>query len=145
MTNGALSFRTPASTPPNTFSAGAIVVNFLHLGQGTNLTSPIPGEDPNICQCRARYVFPASLPTIFSHSARFWSMGIDKELGSFNWLGSDNSGWFLCPKKTSRNSTVYQVMKEVTVNDQRQIGCLSGLALIAIDYFGASPAAEVYF
>lgn len=36
-------------------------------------------------------------------------------------------------------------MKEVTVNDQRQIGCLSGVALVAIDYFGASPAAEMYF
>ena len=24
------------------------MVNFLHLGQGTNLTSPIPGEDPNL-------------------------------------------------------------------------------------------------
>lgn len=47
-TNGALSYLTPASTPPDTFSTGAIVVNFLHLGQGTNLTSPIPGEDPNL-------------------------------------------------------------------------------------------------
>lgn len=47
-TNGALSYLTPASTPPNTFSAGAIVVNFLHLGQGKNLTSPIPGEDPDL-------------------------------------------------------------------------------------------------
>jgi hypothetical protein len=34
--------------------------------------------------------------------------GFDEDLGSFNWLGSDDSGWFLCPQKTSRNSTVYR-------------------------------------
>lgn len=72
-------------------------------------------------------------------------MGFDEEKGSFNWLGFNNSGWLLCPQKASRNSKVYQVMKEVTINDQRQIGCLSRVALVAIDYFGASPAAEVYF
>jgi hypothetical protein len=36
-------------------------------------------------------------------------------------------------------------MKEVTVNDQRQIGCLSGTALITINYFATSPAAEEYY
>ncbi len=143
-TNGALSYLTPASTPSNTFSAGAIVVNFLHLGQGTNLTSPIPGEDPNLYVTAGPGTCFPLLCTDFSHWERFWKTGFDEELGSFNWLGSDNSGWFLCPQKASRNSTVYQVMKEVTVHDQRQIGCLSGIALIAIDYFSASPVTGVY-
>jgi len=66
----------------------------------------------------------------------------DMEIGTFNWLGSDNSYWFLCPQ--NGNSTKYQIMKEVTVNDPAQSGCLSGIALVAIDYSGASPAAGVY-
>ena len=66
----------------------------------------------------------------------------DMEIGTFNWLGSDNSYWFLCPQ--NGNSTKYQIMKEVTVNDPAQSGCLSGIALVAIDYSGASPAASVY-
>jgi hypothetical protein len=64
------------------------------------------------------------------------------EIGTFNWLGSDNSYWFLCPQ--NGNSTKYQIMKEVTVNDPAQSRCLSGIALVAIDYSGASPAAGVY-
>ena len=35
-------------------------------------------------------------------------------------------------------------MSEVPLNDKRQIGCLIVLALIGIDYFGASPAADLY-
>jgi hypothetical protein len=64
------------------------------------------------------------------------------EIGTFNWLGSDNSYWFLCLH--NGNSTKYQIMKEVTVNDPAQPGCLGGIALVAIDYSGASPAVGVY-
>jgi len=114
--NGVLSYLTSMSTPPNTYSPGANVANFVHLGYGTNLTTPIPGADPN----------------------KFVNAGP----GSLNWLGSENSDWFLCPGKG--NSTKYQVQKQVTVNTPDQADCLSGIALIAIDYSGPFPAAGLY-
>jgi hypothetical protein len=39
---GILSYLTPLSTPPSTFSPGALVTNFLHLGQGNEIAMPIP-------------------------------------------------------------------------------------------------------
>jgi hypothetical protein len=117
-------------------------VNFLYLGQGINLTSLIPGQDPSLyVNAGPGKSFPFA-PYPFPSIATIFEAKVDVRVGSFNWLGSDNSYWFLCPQKG--NSTKYQVMKEVTVNDPRQVGCLSGIALVAIDYSGASPAAGVY-
>lgn len=45
-TTGALSYLTSTTKPANTFASGAITVNFLHLGQGTSVITPISGLDP---------------------------------------------------------------------------------------------------
>lgn len=81
-------------------------------------------------------------PARLHHYSSLHSMSADEFTSSFNWLGSDNPCWFLCPGKRALDS--YQVQKEVTVNSPAQAGCLSGILLIAVDYSGPSPAAGVY-
>jgi hypothetical protein len=110
---GALSYLTSLSTPPNTFTPGALITNFLHLGQGTSVTSPIPGENPALID--------------------------NAGTGTFQWIGSDNSYWFLCP----RPGPGYQVLKYVGGYEDWDL-CLSGIQLVALDYGGVSPAAGEY-
>lgn len=95
----------------STFPPGANAVNFLHLGQGTTVTTPIPGT------------------TDFVNAGP----------ASFNWIGSSNDYWFLCP----RPGPGYQVMKYVGGTENWN-ACLSGIQLIALDYTGKNPAAGVY-
>lgn len=69
---GALSYLTSLSTPPNTFLPGAIVTDFLHLGQGTVVSVPIPGAPANFNNpgpgMSLPFPFPYSnlLPIIFT-------------------------------------------------------------------------------
>lgn len=44
--SGALSYLASTTSPPDTFTLGALVTDFLHLGQGTSISVPIPGS-PN--------------------------------------------------------------------------------------------------
>jgi len=104
---GVLSYL-PSGT--NNFPPGANAVNFLHLGQGTTVTSPIAGAPPDFVNA-----------------------------GSFNWQGSSNDYWFLCP----RPGPGYQIMKYVGGSENWN-ACLSGIQLVALDYTGASPAAGEY-
>lgn len=110
---GILSYLSPSSLPTAyAFSPGAVVSNFLHLGQGTAVSVPFPGPE-----------------------STFANVGP----GTFQWLGSDNPGWFACP----RPGPGYQVMKDVG-GFENWNACRSGLQLVALDYEGASPASGVY-
>lgn len=124
------------------------MTNFLHLGQGTSVTSTIPGTPP-------QFVNPgpgSSLISLFlSHSPSLYlnhpspsfaphtNPQLTPPLGTFHWQGSDNPTWFLCP----RPGPGYQVLKDVGGNENWG-ACLSGIALVALDYAGAEPAAGVY-
>lgn len=104
---GVLSFLPSGSCA---FPAGANAVNFLHLGQGTSVTTPIPG------------------------SPGYANAGT----GTFQWTGSSNSFWFLCP----RPGPGYQVMK--FVGGYENWNACVVVQLIALDYSGPSPAAGEY-
>jgi len=89
---------------------GAYFANFFHLGYGTTVTTP--SSDPRF----------ANGPT-----------------GKFNWIGSFNNYWFVCP----RPGLGYQVMKYTGITSVNWQGC-TVLELAALDYSGKSPAAGVY-
>ena len=55
--------------------------------------------------------------------------------GTFNWIGSSNPTWFLCP----RPGPGYQVLKFVGGNEDWNL-CLNGIQLVALDYTGPDPA-----
>lgn len=67
---GVLSYL-PSGT--SNFPAGANAVNFVHLGQGTSVTTPQAGT------------------TDYANAGP----------GSFNWIGSPNDYWFLCARPVS--------------------------------------------
>ncbi|KAF8865947.1 hypothetical protein BDZ45DRAFT_668354 [Acephala macrosclerotiorum] len=108
---GVLGYTTSVSNPPNTLPPSALVLNFLHLGQGTSVTSTIPGEPG------------------------YYNAGP----GTFNWIGSENDYWFLCP----RPGPGYQVMKYVG-GCKNWNNCLSGIQLVALDWAGSGPATREY-
>lgn len=70
---GALSYLSPATSPPSKFSPGAIITNFLHLGEGTSVTTPLPGNPGFFNAGPGNY--PPLLYPLFFHSAPilpFW-------------------------------------------------------------------------
>ncbi|KAH8594762.1 hypothetical protein B0O99DRAFT_595249 [Bisporella sp. PMI_857] len=67
---GDLSYLSPVSRQASSFSPGAVVANFLHLGEGTVVDVPIPG------------------------APGFYNGGP----GEFQWQGSRNDYWFACPR-----------------------------------------------
>ena len=59
--------------------------------------------------------------------------------GDFQWIGSDNDGWFGCPKANGE----YQVFKQMTPTVPDLSGCTEFEAS-ALDYGGLSPAVDSY-
>lgn len=123
-------------------------MNFLHLGKGTAITTPIPGVDPNVavnagpgmfsplplllCLSLSTFLFPScSRMRIGRGVEGVWRVEADNETGSFNWNGSPNFSWFLCPKPGKG----YQVFKQVSNAIEGQ-GCLSGITVVAVDVEG---------
>lgn len=59
--------------------------------------------------------------------------------GTFDWLGSPNDSWFLCP----RSGKGYQVLKQVGGLEDWG-ACVGGIVLVALDYVGSSPVTGVF-
>ncbi|KAH6684496.1 hypothetical protein B0J14DRAFT_13988 [Halenospora varia] len=74
---GALSYFTQEQKP----APGAVLTNFLHLGEGTTLTTPSGQEG-------------------------FFNPGP----GSFQWVGAINDGWMFCPRNDGKGMQVMKLV-----------------------------------
>lgn len=70
---GVLSYKTSVSNPPNSLSAAASVLNFLHLGQGTAVAVPIAGE-PGYYNAGPGLYFPSSSFLFINRVYRFFQL-----------------------------------------------------------------------